>query len=678
MQRLQRRLFVMLVVGLFACSTSLSAATPPAEPVIDSLQTRAYQAIFFEPQHPDSAYDMIRLLPAFDFDPGTAARGFAGAAGNVLIDGQLPISKLDSLVDILKRLPASSVSRIDVIQGAAPGIDMHGHSSVANIIEYPAITAVTLNADVEASSNGRIGNTARVDYTHHEGASELDGSLYLFRHDGTLDSRGPKILNGDAGQLLVSTRTAIANPNVGATASGLMQEPGWGGLWHIKGSLTYGTIQTLESDTVLGPVTPRLDTVHSMFRTLQGELSADFSRTFGDGTGLTLIALQDLQRSSGHAFAIQSAIATTSENAGLQGESIFRATATRALFSSLTLEGGAEAVYNFLDAKNVLTVGGAPIPIPSADVHVAEIRGEPYGTLTWKPDPGLTVEIGAKIEFSRLSVTGDAVHSDTFQFLKPHLFVTWNPGPEDQLRATLERTASQLDFQDFVTSAALDTGVISAGNAKLVPERDWTLVASWEHKFWDAGAVVLTLRHQDLHLVIDEVPIGPFTAPGNIGSGYRNTVSVDFTVPLKNIGLDGAILKGTLNWLGSRVTDPTTRLRRTITSDQPFVSQVSLSDDLPSLDSTWRLTVTGGTTFSIFHVDEIQKYDFDTQVDFQWEYKPAPTWSLIAQVQNIFSRNEDRERTIFAGLRGASALAFIENRRLTDSTRLLITIRRDL
>src|SRR5256885_1794863 len=78
--------------------------------------------------------DMIRRLPGFSFDAGESARGFAGTAGNVLIDGQRPTSKTDSLDSIIGRIPAADVERIELIRGGAPGIDMQGRAVVANIV----------------------------------------------------------------------------------------------------------------------------------------------------------------------------------------------------------------------------------------------------------------------------------------------------------------------------------------------------------------------------------------------------------------------------------------------------------------------------------------------------------------------------------------------------------------
>ena len=77
---------------------------------------------------------MVIRLPGFSLDDGSSVRGFAGAAGNVLIDGQRPTSKTDDLISIMKRIPAGTIERIDVIRGAAPGIDMQGKTVVANIV----------------------------------------------------------------------------------------------------------------------------------------------------------------------------------------------------------------------------------------------------------------------------------------------------------------------------------------------------------------------------------------------------------------------------------------------------------------------------------------------------------------------------------------------------------------
>ena len=50
-----------------------------------------YPASFFADSRPATASDMIARLPGFMLDNGlSSARGFAGTAGNILVDGARP------------------------------------------------------------------------------------------------------------------------------------------------------------------------------------------------------------------------------------------------------------------------------------------------------------------------------------------------------------------------------------------------------------------------------------------------------------------------------------------------------------------------------------------------------------------------------------------------------------
>src|SRR3546814_3387241 len=84
---------------------------------------------------------MVKRLPGFVLvDSDGDVRGYAGATGNVVIDGKPPSSKSESLEAVLRRIPAASVARIEVIRGGAPGIDMGGHDVVANVVRTAQAT----------------------------------------------------------------------------------------------------------------------------------------------------------------------------------------------------------------------------------------------------------------------------------------------------------------------------------------------------------------------------------------------------------------------------------------------------------------------------------------------------------------------------------------------------------
>ncbi|MFN9711980.1 MAG: TonB-dependent receptor plug domain-containing protein, partial [Alphaproteobacteria bacterium] len=126
---------MMLAAVTAAAPQAAALASAPSTPLAaDSARgVIAYPPSFFAESQPANAYDMVLRVPGFAFDKGAAVRGLAGAGGNVLIDGQTPVSKTDSLDEILKRIPAGGVERIELIRGGAPGIDMEGRTILANV-----------------------------------------------------------------------------------------------------------------------------------------------------------------------------------------------------------------------------------------------------------------------------------------------------------------------------------------------------------------------------------------------------------------------------------------------------------------------------------------------------------------------------------------------------------------
>jgi len=79
-----------------------------ANPGIAQERVDSYKADYFAANQPATAYDMVALLPGFRLQLGDAnLRGFSGTVGNVLIDGQLPTSKEDTIDILLRRIPAA-------------------------------------------------------------------------------------------------------------------------------------------------------------------------------------------------------------------------------------------------------------------------------------------------------------------------------------------------------------------------------------------------------------------------------------------------------------------------------------------------------------------------------------------------------------------------------------------
>ncbi|MBL9068839.1 MAG: Plug domain-containing protein [Sphingopyxis sp.] len=113
----------------------LCLAVPTAAQEAAGEGRTAYASDFFSRSQPTSAHDMVVLLPGFRLVEGdTELRGYSGASGNVLVDGQRPAGKAETLEEVLKRIPATRVERIELVRAGAPGVDMQGYVSNGPLI----------------------------------------------------------------------------------------------------------------------------------------------------------------------------------------------------------------------------------------------------------------------------------------------------------------------------------------------------------------------------------------------------------------------------------------------------------------------------------------------------------------------------------------------------------------
>ena len=180
------------------------------------------------------------------------------------------------------------------------------------------------------------------------------------------------------------------------------------------------------------------------------------------------------------------------------GETIGRATARYAVMPTLNLEAGGEVAYNFLDGASSFNSNGAAIALPNANVFVDERRGELFASATWKIMPTLSLEGGARLEYSNIAESGDTNLSRSFFYAKPRALLTWDADDMTQLRLRTELYVGQLNFSDFVASSDLSSYGVAGGNANLRPEQRWQYEAAIERHFLGKGALVLTFLHEDI------------------------------------------------------------------------------------------------------------------------------------------------------------------------------------
>jgi outer membrane receptor protein involved in Fe transport len=646
----------------------------------DQSGTLQYPATYFEAARPQTAYDMVSRLPGFVFDDGQSARGFAGTAGNVLIDGQRPTSKTDDLQSILQRIPAGDVDRVEVIRGGAQGIDMHGQSVVANVVRKKSdSTQIVMDIDSHFWPDGHMLPEATLQFTRHAGESTYEFSVLEFaNYDDSVGTGFYDVTDTVAGtvQHFDMHKKAMA---FGWGVNGAATVPLWGG--QFKANATYRDSPFSSRNTFFAPGNDWA--ISDGTGAKKGEVGLHWIGPVGDGLEFETLALQRLGRSTDR--QVSSAVGDNEVfwYRARTAESIARATLRWRPSDALTIEGGSEGAYNLLDGESTYHVNGTAVPLPSANVRVDEKRGEVFAQAMWTITPQWKLEAGARAEYSVISETGDSANSRTFFYPKPRVLVTWSPLKDTQVRLRYERVLGQLDFSNFVASSSLGSTGVAAGNPDLSPDRHSQYEISVEQHFWDKGAVVLTLTHDDVSGVMDYIPVmgssGLYDAPGNIGGGHKNLIDLEVTLPLDKLGLTNGLLKATQIWRLTGVRDPATGTTRAFSGIRPRVFQYTLTQDIDSLKSTWGVFFFTGWDERYYRPTQFEHAKvIPPYVELNWDYKPTTEWMFSVAVKNAIPFGYDDVNVSYPGLRGATDPSGLTEFKVKSQARLYLEIRRTL
>jgi hypothetical protein len=661
-------------VALLALLMSGAAAWAGTDGVLD------YPASFFAEARPNTAYDMITRLPGFTFDDGNSARGFAGTAGNVLIDGGRPTAKTDDLQSILARIPASDVERIEVIRGGAQGIDMHGQSVVANVVRKKA-DSTQIVADVSNNiwPNGHMVPAASIAFTRHAGDSTYEASLSQIANYNDIVGWGSDIVTDERSGAVQYNTAQNKGMGLGWGLTGAAEVPLWGG--KFKANIAYQDAPFLSANNVFGESGNW--SVKDNSGSQKGELGLHWSGKLGGAAELETLYLQRLGRSTDRQISDAPGDDEIFSNQATTAESILRATLRTRPSESLTLETGGEGVYNLPDGTSSYAQNGTAVPLPSGDARVDEKRGEAFAQATWNFASAWKLETGARFEYSVISESGTTRLSREFFYPKPRLLLTWTPARETQIRLRYERVLGQLDFTNFVASSDLKSSGVSAGNPNLAPDRHNQIELSFERDFWNKGALVVTLLHEEIAGVLDYVPVtgpsGVFDAPGNIGTGHKDQIDTELTLPLDKLGMTNGLLKVTNIWRFTGVRDPATAAMRTISGVRPQDIEFTLTQDIESLKSTWGLYFFNCWDEHYYRPGQIRHdYVVPPYLELTWDYKPTPDWMVSLALRNPARFTYVDSNTAYTGLRGSAGPLTTDELRIKSQARLYVEIRKTL
>lgn len=661
-----------IAVCVAALMAGECAAAQPA--IVTDSGKSTYPAAYFADQRPSTAWDMIGRLPGFTFERGDQVRGFSGAAGNVVIDGERPTSKGDDLVSILQRIPASQVDHIDVIRGGAPGIDMQGKSVLANVVRK---ASRGLHGEIVFGGNvvedGRDLPVAKVDGSWERGAMRVEAGVQVARFVDDGSSSGRRYKYDSSGQVLDYAHMDAQAGGWQNNATGSLETPLAGGKFKINLFIQDQPYRArlAENFTHAGP-----DSEVDAYNQTDGEVGLHWERGLGHNLSIELIGLQHGRLSDTTSLYAAPGDDELFKLNSTSQESIARSVLHWTPLTDLTVEGGGEYAINILHSRTAYVINGVDQALPAANVRVREDRAEPFITATYKPLETVSVETGLKVEHSTLTSTGDVQLSKTLTYYKPRLLVSWSATKNDQLRLRLEREVGQLDFSQFVATSSLSTTGVQAGNPDLAPQKDWAGEVAWEHHFWGKGAFTLTARRLQLEDVVDRRPVfdpgcsdvpgqplyrpdcsaggqppSVYDEPANIGGGVQQELIASLTLPLDKLHISGGLLSGTGTWRRAEVTDPTTGRKRPISGLPMGVYQLNFSQDVPAMSLNWGMGLNARTGATDYRYNEIDTLRNGAWASIWAEYKPTAGTSVRLSLENVGRRPFQITRVIYSGPR---------------------------
>jgi hypothetical protein len=433
--------------------------------------------------------------------------------------------------------------------------------------------------------------------------------------------------------------------------NGLYEPAGWDGLETRDRSsstlrpLTWNTDGSNDTWEVGGDYSrsvPLLGSLRFLFL-LNGEIRTDLHNRFrGSGTEEFEYNIED--------------------NREDKNERIFRLAFTSSLTDKQALEYGGEVAINTSDrlfqnderdtATDIFEQTNSDI------VGIKENRYEFFAHHTYNITSKFVVQTSLQNEFSKIIANntfagGAPTRRDTsFSYFKPRINLRYDLGDRDQIRGTVEKKVSQLNFSNFVTRFDRLANVLRVGNTNIRPEQVWEFSVQYEHRFLnDGGAFDIELFYHRFNDHITRVDFSEYenftgerigseeffdlpptvalrdnisflSKSGNIPSATAYGIRANTSIRLSFLGLQNAVLA--LNY----VYDKTEAIDQFTGNKRPF---------------DWRSPHTYGFNFrhdlndygiSYGFSGEAQSDRESNDIDYHWTANPI--MSLEAFAEYIF------------------------------------------
>ena len=650
---------------------------------------QVFEPAYFAQFAPRNALDMVDRIPGFSISGGNdqGQRGLGQATQNVIVNGERLSSKSESVRDQLRRIPATDVVRIVILDGNAtsiPGLT----GQVANVV----YTSNGASGQFEWTTGFRPHNTeaqlfgGEISVIGSSGA--LDYTVSLSNENNRFGADGPVSITDRDGALIESQYSKLSgkfdNPKISTAFS-----YDFGGDVTANLNLSYGSdfFSRKEPETAIDSA--------GVTRTREAlveedgpeyELGGDIQFPFGPGS-LKLILLERFERDN-YSSTVIDRLSDDSPPRGFRfeqtngaGERIGRLEYDWKLWGADWQLSG-EAAFNRLDRRSRLfevAPGGefVQLAFPQGNGGVTEDRYDASLSISRSLSSTLSVQVIGAMEFSTIEQTGFAANSRSFKRPKGSFAATWKPRDDFDISVTLAKRVSQLSFGDFLASVSLNNDNQNGGNNELVPYQSYNVEIEANKTFGAWGSLKLEARKAWFEDFIDWFPLpGGGEARGNIGDADRLHLQANATINLDPLGFRGARVDLEVVKRDMNVIDPFTGLTRPFSYDQEGSFEIDFRHDVPGTDWAWGA--------NLDHFDQAP-YARRFEIGREWEgkvfgslfieHKDVLGLTVRARANNLLGARDYFRRTVFDGPRPEGAVRFEEyrSRRIGPIFRLTVS-----
>ena len=650
---------------------------------------QVFEPGYFAQFAPRNALDMVDRIPGFSISGGNdqGQRGLGQATQNVIVNGERLSSKSESVRDQLRRIPATDVVRIEILDGNAtsiPGLT----GQVANVV----YTSNGASGQFEWTTGFRPHNTeaqlfgGEISVIGSSGA--LDYTVSLSNENNRFGADGPVSITDRDGALIESQYSKLSgkfdNPKISTAFS-----YDFGGDVTANLNLSYGSdfFSRKEPETAIDSA--------GVTRTREAlveedgpeyELGGDIQFPFGPGS-LKLILLERFERDN-YSSTVIDRLSDDSPPRGFRfeqtngaGERIGRLEYDWKLWGADWQLSG-EAAFNRLDRRSrlfELAPGGefVQLAFPQGNGGVTEDRYDASLSISRSLSSTLSVQVIGAMEFSTIEQTGFAANSRSFKRPKGSFAATWKPRDDFDISVTLAKRVSQLSFGDFLASVSLNNDNQNGGNNELVPYQSYNVEIEANKTFGAWGSLKLEARKAWFEDFIDWFPLpGGGEARGNIGDADRLHLQANATINLDPLGFRGARVDLEVVKRDMNVIDPFTGLNRPFSYDQEGSFEIDFRHDVPGTDWAWGV--------NLDHFDQAP-YARRFEIGREWEgkvfgslfieHKDVLGLTVRARANNLLGARDYFRRTVFDGPRPEGAVRFEEyrSRRIGPIFRLTVS-----